>query len=125
MATSTLTITRSATAQQSSSLPINITMAGTATLTTDFTITAGTATITSLTAVGFVLTIPASSLTGTATITTVADTVFEQDETIILTINPTAGVSSGTGSVTYIITNDDNEIQVLTISLSSTSGLEG
>jgi hypothetical protein len=125
MATSTLTITRSATAQQSSTLPVNITMAGTATLTTDFTIAAGTATITSLTNAGFVLTIPATSLTGTAIITTVADTVFEQDETIILTINPTAGVSSGTGSVTYTVTNDDNEIQVLTISISSTSGLEG
>lgn len=125
MATSTLTVTRSATAQQTSALPVNITMGGTATLTSDFTITAGTATITSLIAAGFTLTIPANSLTGTAIITTVADTVFEQDETVILTINPTAGVSSGTGSVTYTIINDDIEIQALTISLSVTSGTEG
>jgi hypothetical protein len=125
MATSTLTITRSATAQQASALPVNVTMGGTAALTSDFTITAGTAGITNLLSTGFTLTIPAGSLTGSVVITTVADTVFEQDETIILTINPTAGVSSGTGSVTYTILNDDIEIQALTIALSLTSSTEG
>jgi hypothetical protein len=125
MATTTLTITRAPSSEQANALAVNITLGGTATLTTDYTLASGTGTISSLTGAGFVLTLAANSLTGTAVLTTVSDTTYEQDETVIFTINPTPGVSSGTGSVTYTITNDDVEIQALTISLSSASGLEG
>lgn len=125
MASTTLTITRAATSQQGNALPVNITLGGTATLTTDYTLASGTGTISSLTGAGFVLTLAANSSTGTAVLTTVAGTVYEGDETVIFTIDPTPGVSSGTGSVTYTITEDDIEIQALTISLSSASGLEG
>jgi hypothetical protein len=125
MATTTLTITRAASSQSGSSLLVNILLGGTATLNTDFTLASGTAVISGLTAAGFALTIPANSLTGSVVLTTTPDSTYEADETVSFTISPTPGVSSGNDSATYTIANDDIEIQVLTISLSSLSSSEG
>jgi hypothetical protein len=103
MATSTVTITRNTTSQLSNPLTVNFTVAGTAVFGTDYTVS-GANTFT--TTAGSII-IPANQTQASLVITTVADTVVETDETVIITINPTAGVSSGTGSVTYTITNDD------------------
>lgn len=103
MASSTVTITRNSTSQLSNSLTVNFTVAGTAVFGTDYTVS-GANTFT--TTVGSII-IHANQTQASLVITTVADAVVEPNETIIITINPTAGVSTGTGSITYTITNDD------------------
>lgn len=86
-------------------LTINFTVGGTATFTTDYTVSGADTFTTSSGSV----TIPIGQLSKTIVVTPVPDTVFEDNETIILTPQAQAGVFQigGTASVTGTILNDD------------------
>ncbi|MFM6731940.1 MAG: beta strand repeat-containing protein, partial [Microcystis panniformis] len=80
------------------SLTVNYTLGGTATLNTDYTRTGTTNTVT----------FAAGSSTATVTVDPTADTTFEPDETVILTLASGTGYTVGTTTpVTGTIINDD------------------
>ena len=91
--TATITATLSAT----SGLPVTVNLGytGTATDPADYTTT------------GDSIVIPAGSLTGTVTITSVDDALNEGDETVIVDITVTNGTEVGTEQETVTITDDD------------------
>lgn len=59
------------------------------------------------TAANATLTIPAGSTTGTITVLVNADTTFEPNETLTLTLSAPTGATLGTAIATGTITNDD------------------
>jgi Concanavalin A-like lectin/glucanases superfamily len=103
MADTTITITRAVTAELAQPLIVNLTVGGTASFPGDYTVSGAT----TFTATNASVTIPANQTSKTITLSSVSDTVFESDESVILTILPTPNVSSGNGSVTWTILNDD------------------
>jgi hypothetical protein len=93
-------VTLTATSSQIADEAVTVTLAaaGTATLNTDFTVSATT------------LTIPAGSTTGTITATATNDSVYEPDETVIISISSVSGADAtenGNQSQTITITNDE------------------
>jgi hypothetical protein len=106
-----VTITRSNTSELYRPLVVNLAVSGTATFNTDYTVLGAT----SFNATSASVTIPANQTSQTITLSSVIDTIVELDETVILTVVPTAGVSSGSGSVTWTILNDDTQIGVLSV----------
>jgi hypothetical protein len=93
-------VTLTATSSQIADEAVTVTLAaaGTATLNTDFTVSAST------------ITIPAGSTTGTITATATNDSVYEPDETAIISISSVSGADAtenGNQSQTITITNDE------------------
>ena len=98
---------------------VNLSLGGTATLTTDYAQTGAT----TFTATSKTLVFTAGQTTKTITINPVTDTTIEADETVILTVNPSASYSVGTSnSATGTITNDD--FPRITLAASPASVLE-
>jgi hypothetical protein len=104
MASADITITRATTAALSQPLLVDLAVGGTAMFGIDYTVS-GANSFTSLMAS---VIIPANSISVTFTLNSVLDAEVEPDETVVLTIIPTAGISSGTGSVVWVILNDDS-----------------
>ncbi|MFM9959793.1 MAG: ELWxxDGT repeat protein [Planctomycetaceae bacterium] len=101
------------------STTVNLTLGGTATLTTDYAQTGAT----TFTATSKTLVFTAGQTSKTITINPVTDTTIEADETVILTVNPSASYSVGTSnSATGTITNDD--FPRITLAASPASVLE-
>jgi hypothetical protein len=119
MADTIVTITRANTSELYRPLVVNLAVSGTATFNTDYTVLGAS----SFTATTASVTIPANETFKTITLSSVADTVIELDETVILTIVPTAGVSSGNGSVTWNILNDEIFNVVLLMPMTTASGI--
>ncbi|MDA7648156.1 S8 family serine peptidase [Alphaproteobacteria bacterium] len=93
-------VTLTATSSQFADETVTVTLAaaGTATLNTDYTVGATT------------ITIPAGSTTGTTTATVTNDSVYEPDETAIISISSVSGADAtenGNQSQTITITNDE------------------
>ncbi|MDB4858081.1 S8 family serine peptidase [Alphaproteobacteria bacterium] len=93
-------VTLTATSSQIADEAVTVTLAaaGTATLNTDFTVSAST------------ITIPAGSTTGAITATATNDSVYEPDETAIISISSVSGADAtenGNQSQTITITNDE------------------
>jgi hypothetical protein len=103
MANTDVTITRSNTILLSQPIIVNLAVSGTATFGTDYTVSGAT----SFNATSASVTIPANQTSKIITLSSVADTIVELDKTVVLTVVPIAGVSSGNGSVTWTILNDD------------------
>jgi hypothetical protein len=103
MASTIITFVRGATAEIVNPLIVNFSVGGTATFGTDYTVI-GASAFTSTT--GSVL-IPANQTQTTITLSSVADTLLESNETVILTLLPIANISSGNSSVTWTILDDD------------------
>lgn len=103
MADTIVTVTRANTSELYQPLVVDLAVSGTATFGTDYTVLGAT----SFNATSASVTIPANQTSKTITLSSVADTIFEPDETVVLTVVPTAGVSSGNGNVTWTILNDD------------------
>ena len=91
----TATVTATLSNARYQNVTVDLAYTGTATITTDYTAPAS-------------ITITAGSLSGTATITGVNDTLDEADETVIVDISGvTNGTESGSQQVTATITDDD------------------
>jgi Concanavalin A-like lectin/glucanases superfamily len=103
MADTTITISRTITADLAQPLIVNLTVGGTASFPSDYTVLGAT----TFTDTSASVTIPANQTSKTITLSSVPDNIFESNETVILTVMPTAGVSSGNGSITWTILNDD------------------
>ena len=89
---------------------VNFAVSGTATPTTDYTVTASPCTIS------------AGSTTGYLYITSLPDNLYESDETVILTLTSASGaVLGGTTTYTYTITNDDGPAPTAVIAFGSSS----
>jgi hypothetical protein len=101
----TFTVTRNNTTEIANPLTVNLSVGGTATFGVDYTVS-GAASFTATTAS---LTIPANSTSATIVATQIPDTIVEPNETIILTIIPTPGVSilGANPAATATILNDD------------------
>jgi hypothetical protein len=113
---SNLIFTFSRTGPTSSGLAINYTVAGTATLGTDYLGIAATPATK-------VVTFLAGSSTAIVTVDPIADSTIEADETVQLTLAPGSGYSVGTpGAVVGTIANDD--VPTVTLSVSPASVLE-
>ncbi len=96
-------------------LTVNFTLSGTATINNDYIQTGAT----SLTGANGTVTFAAGASTATVIINPTADTGFEADETVALTLATGTGYAIGTTiAVTGTITNDDNLI-TLTVSPAS------
>jgi thiamine phosphate synthase YjbQ (UPF0047 family) len=103
-----------------SPLTVYFSVAGTATLTTDYT-QSGANTFTSTT--GSVI-IPANQSSAAITINTVADTTSESDETVTLTLTSDSNYSiTTTSGVTLTITNDDTGVNLTFASLTDSNDL--
>jgi hypothetical protein len=101
----TFTVDRDNTALISDSIVVNLLVGGTAIFGTDYTVSSAD-TFTSDTAT---LTIPAGELSASIFVTPIPDAVFEPDQTVILTILPSPGVSQlGANNVAigYILDDD-------------------
>ncbi len=124
--TVTLSVDSGTIAENAEVATVTVTLS--ATSTSDVSVTlgyTGTATGggTDYTASSTTITIAAGSLSGTATITAVNDTIDEDDETVIVDITGvTNATESGTQTVTVTITDDDAEP---TISVNDQSVAEG
>lgn len=117
--TSNLVYSFTRTGITTSVMTVNFSVSGTATLTTDYTQT-GAATFG---AAAGTITFAANQTTKTITIDPKADTTIEADETVILTVTPSARYSVGTSnSATGTITNDD--FPKITLAASPASVLE-
>jgi len=104
-----------------SALTVNYSVAGTATLNSDYTQTGAA----SFTATTGTITFAANSATATLTIDPTADTSFESDETVALTLISGTGYTFGTTTtVTGTITNDDLSSIVGTKNADSLTGTE-
>lgn len=101
----TFTITRNSTSLLSSPLTVNLAVSGTATYIGDYTVSGAD----SFSSSAAVVTIPANQLSTTITVNPTPDSTAESDETVILTIVPTEGVSAvgSNPSATLTIVNDD------------------
>ncbi|MDX9749042.1 MAG: Ig-like domain-containing protein, partial [Paludibacter sp.] len=105
--TSTVTATLSATSSLATT--VNLSVSGTATSGTDYSLLSTS------------IVIPAGSTTGTATITAVQDLLDEEDETMIVDIfSVTNGTEAGTQQQTVTIADDDDP-PVVTLSVSPAS----
>ncbi len=114
----TATITRSSTSELVNTLTVNFTVGGTATFGSDYTASGAT----TFTTTSGSIVIPANQLSATITLTSIADSTVEPDETVILTIVPVAGVSNGAGSVTWTINNAANNNTVLLLHFDGANG---
>ena len=86
------------------SITVGFSVGGTATFGTDYTQTGADSFSSSIGTVTFA----DGSATATVTVTPIADTIYEADETVILTVGSGSGYSAGTpGAATGTITNDD------------------
>ena len=105
-AAGTTTITASLSAVSGQAVTVQLAFIGTATQTTDYTVSATA------------ITIPAGSTSGTLTLTAVQDTLDETNETIIVEIDSvTNGIESSMQQVTAMITDDD-DLPTVTLALS-------
>ena len=106
-----MTVTAELTTASGKDVTVPYSITGTATLNTDYTITASP------------VTIPAGSTTASITITISGDTTDEANETVILTLGtPTNATASGTTVHTATINDDDNPP---TVSINDVSLSEG
>ncbi|MFM7752867.1 MAG: Calx-beta domain-containing protein [Cyanobium sp.] len=111
--TANLVYTFSRTGATTSALTVNYTVAGDATLGTDYTGIAATPATKSVT-------FAAGSATAVVTVDPTADTTIEADETIALTLAAGTGYTIGTtAAVTGTITNDDFPAITLAVSPAS------
>ena len=112
--TANLIYTFSRTGPTTSALTVNYTVAGTATLGTDFTGISATGTTKTVT-------FAAGSATATLTVDPTADTTIEANETVALTLATGTGYTIGTTTaVTGTITNDDVDTTLIsTVSVTS------
>jgi hypothetical protein len=105
----TITATLSATSVQA--VTVTLSKSGTATNATDYTLSSTT------------ITIAAGNTTGTATLTSVSDAIYEGNETVIIDINTvTNGLESGTQQRTITIT-DDETLPTADLTTSSSTNL--
>jgi hypothetical protein len=105
-----ITSTLTATLSGLRSLPVTVTLGftGTATLTNDYTRS------------GTTISIPAGSLTGTATVTAVQDVIDEPNETVIVDITGvTNATESGTQQQTVTITDDDDPTTITSLNITT------
>ncbi len=117
--TANLDYTFTRTGATTNSLTLNFTVTGTATRTTDYALT-GAARLRSTTGT---LVIPAGQATKTITVNPNADTTIEANETVILTVTPTAAyLARIANSATGTIINDD--VPRVTLAVSPTLVLE-
>ena len=108
-AAGTMACTFTRTGSTASALTANFSVSGTATLTTDYTQSGATTFSTTSGTVTFA----AGSATAVINLDPVADTLYEQAETITLTLTTGAGYSIGSpGNVTGTINNDDTAPQI-------------
>jgi hypothetical protein len=112
------TVTR--TGNVSGSVVVNLVWAGTATLTTDYGVTATGATLSSN---KLTLTFAAGVATATVTVTPVDDTSIESTEGVTLTIATGTGYTVGTPSASGTITDNDTPPTV-TVAATDASGAE-
>ena len=106
---SDLVYTFTRTGAPSSALTVNFNVSGTASSSTDYTLTGAD----SFTAPNGTVTFAAGSSTATVTIDPTADNPVEPDETVILTVAAGTGYNVGTqSSATGTITNDDTDVTV-------------
>jgi hypothetical protein len=117
----TFTISRNSTSELANPLTVNLAVSGTATFATDYT-QSGAATFTTTTAS---VIISATQLSANVVISPTADAVTEPNETIILTIIPTVGVSllGVNSAATATIIDDDNTTLLTYASNGDTNGL--
>lgn len=108
----TVTITAELSAVNGIATSVPYTLTGTATATTDYTITASP------------LSIPAGSLSANVTVTLVADTAVETNETIIATIGSPTGATAA-GNTVHTLTVLDDDLTAFAISgVRSAGGLD-
>ena len=104
--TTNLTYTFTRSGETTSPLTVTYTTGGTATSGSDYA------------AIGTSVTFDAGSDTATVVVDPTADSSFEPDETVSLTLSPDAAYIVGTaGPVTGIITNDDAALPVITLAV--------
>jgi hypothetical protein len=116
--TTNLRYTFTRTGPTASALIVNYTVAGTATLGTDYTGIAAAGTTKTVT-------FAAGSATATVTVNPTADTTVEVDETVALTLAAGTGYTVGTTTaVTGTITNDDVAPPSITLAVASASVTE-
>ncbi len=102
-----------------SPLTVNYVVSGSATLSTDYTLSGGQGD--SITDTTRSVTFLAGAATATVTIDPTADTIFEPNETVVLTLASGAGYSVGTvAPITGTINNDDTQV-TLAVSTPSVS----
>jgi Ca2+-binding RTX toxin-like protein len=107
--TTNLTYTFTRTGVTTNALTVNYGVGGTATLGTDYAQTGAA----SFTATNGTVTFAAGATTAIVTIDPTADTVFEADETVALTLINGAGYGVGTiAAATGTITNDDTQVNL-------------
>ncbi|MGV0005657.1 MAG: inverse autotransporter beta domain-containing protein [Candidatus Porifericomitaceae bacterium WSBS_2022_MAG_OTU9] len=92
--------------RQATSVTVNLTRSGTATIVTDYSQTG----LTAGTDPAYSIVVPATMATATFTLTAVDDTMVDDDETVIFTIASVTGYTpaSGSSAVTVTITDDDD-----------------
>ncbi|MBD2518107.1 M10 family metallopeptidase C-terminal domain-containing protein [Nostoc sp. FACHB-973] len=107
--TTNLVYTFTRTGNITNALTVNYSVGGTATFNTDYT-QSGAASFTATTGT---ITFAAGATTATLTINPTADTTFESNETVVLTLASGTGYTIGTTtSVTGTITNDDSSSSI-------------
>ncbi len=111
----TFTVTRSTIS--SAALPVTITRSGTATYTSDYTLSTGATT-------PFTVTIPANDADITFTLSTVDDTTNEDNETVILAVTDGANYNLGTTptATASIVDNDTASVAFTAATASVTEG---
>ncbi|WP_242046789.1 Calx-beta domain-containing protein [Calothrix parietina] len=115
--TANLVYTFTRTGSTTNALTVNYNVAGTATLNTDYT-QSGAASFTATTGT---ITFAAGASTATLTVNPTADTTFEANETVALTLATGTGYTIGTTTaVTGTITNDDPSGITINLSASQT-----
>ncbi|MCP9902493.1 peptidoglycan DD-metalloendopeptidase family protein [Cyanobium sp. Cruz CV11-17] len=113
--TSNLVYTFSRTGATTTALTVNYTVAGTATLGTDYTGIAATPAVKTVT-------FASNSATATVTVDPTADTTIEANETVALTLATGTGYTIGTtAAVVGTILNDD--VPVITLAVAPTTGV--
>jgi Dockerin type I domain/IPT/TIG domain/Calx-beta domain len=104
----TTTITATLSAASGQAVTVNLGLTGTATTSTDYTLTTS-------------ISIPAGSITGNITLSSVSDTLDEANETVIIDISSvTNATESGSQQVTVTI-NDDDATPTVTLSAGATT----
>jgi hypothetical protein len=107
---SSMTYTFTRAGDTSGALVVNFSVSGSATFMTDY----GQSGATSFTPPTGTVTIGAGNTTAQVTVTPVADSTVESDETVILTVTSGSGYSVGSPSAaTGTITNDDTDVSVV------------
>ena len=107
-------VTFARTGSTAATLNLTSAISGTATYTTDYSITAGTCAIVSQSASTITVTVPAASATCTINIVPVDDALVEGNETVIFGI-PTGAAVAGTGTAATITITDNDTPPVFSL----------